>query len=394
MWPSGFPAVVVPVLALFSASSATLLLATSYAGTLTTLNLTLTGTRGSLQTLTTSTECGTQPSWLTLAGGVLYCVDESFGKKNGTLASFTVSDDGTLALLQKVGTITGPVNTVVYGNAGRGLAVAEYSGAGLNTFNVANPREIAPVQADTFVLPHPGVNPARQESPHPHQATLDPTGRFLLVPDLGSDLIRIFALDLTNLGYTAVAPLVVAPGSGPRHAAFLVSRNQVFLYVISELANTITGYKVSYYAAGLGFSQFYISSTHGEGQPPPASGASAGEITLSPDSKFLTISSRGESTLSIPNFDATNSTELPSDPLVTFSIDKETGVLTHLQTFAAGGLIPRHFSFNKAGTLVAVALQGSSRVVIISRDLGTGLFIDYVATADIAGEVNNIIFNE
>ena len=68
--------------------------------------------------------------------------------------------------------------------------------------------------------------------------------------------------------------------------------------------------------------------------------------------------------------------------------------MTHLQTFAAGGMIPRHFSFNKAGTLVAVALQGSGRVVIIRRNPETGLLTDYVANADIAGEVNNIIFNE
>ncbi|KAK3379877.1 Lactonase, 7-bladed beta-propeller-domain-containing protein [Lasiosphaeria ovina] len=384
---------IAPGLGLFSAVSAALLHVTSYAGTLTTLNLGLIGTEG-LQTLTTSTECGTQPSWLTLRGPVLYCANEAFGKDNGTLASFSVSQNGTLALLDKVDTIGGPVNAVVYGKGCRGLAVADYAGAGLNTFNITNPKALAPVQADVFTLPHPGINPSRQEKPHPHQAILDPSGKFLLVPDLGSDLVRVFALNVTTLRYKQLDPLVSAPGSGPRHGAFLVSGNNVFLYIVHELANTIVGYTVNYTTEGLAFAQVYISNTHGLGETPAISGATAGEIAISPDSRFLIISSRGEGTLSVPNFDPSNSTQLSSDPLITFSIDPKTGALAHVQTFAAGGMVPRHFSLNKAGSLVGVALQGSERAVVISRDPATGLLKDFVASVTIAGEVNNVIFNE
>jgi len=33
------------------------------------------------------------------------------------------------------------------------------------------------------------------EAPHPHHVFTDPTGDFLLVPDLGADLIRINRID-------------------------------------------------------------------------------------------------------------------------------------------------------------------------------------------------------
>ncbi len=65
-----------------------------------------------------------------------------------------------------------------------------------------------------------------------------------------------------------------------------------------------------------------------------------------------------------------------------------------MQVFPAGGMIPRHFSINKAATLVAVGLQGDGRVVVIDRDTETGHLKNYIATAPIAGEVNCVIFDE
>lgn len=113
------------VLALPILSSATLLYVSSYAGTVTTLDLTISSpSAGSLQSVATSIECGAQPSWLTLVGSNLYCVDEAFGQNNGSLVSFKVTE-GRLSILNKVTTIGGPVSSVVYGESGRGLAVAD-----------------------------------------------------------------------------------------------------------------------------------------------------------------------------------------------------------------------------------------------------------------------------
>jgi 6-phosphogluconolactonase (cycloisomerase 2 family) len=113
-----------------------------------------------------------------------------------------------------------------------------------------------------------------------------------------------------------------------------------------------------------------------------------------PDEKFLIVSSRGEGKLMIPNFDPNNCTEIPSDPIMTFTVDHDTGALDLIQTFPAGGMIPRHFSINKAGTLLAVGLQGDGRVVIIDRDVETGKLKDFIANAEGLGEVTCAIFDE
>jgi 6-phosphogluconolactonase (cycloisomerase 2 family) len=134
------------------------------------------------------------------------------------------------------------------------------------------------VQNETFKLEHPGPNPERQEAPHPHQALLDPKAAFILVPDLGADLVRIYQADAGSLALKPLAPLVVAPGSGPRHGAFKTALNKTYFYLVSELANTITGYEVLYHAnKTLGFSELFIMPVHGDNRTIPAT-TGAGEI--------------------------------------------------------------------------------------------------------------------
>lgn len=97
----------------------------------------------------------------------------------------------------------------------------------------------------------------------------------------------------------------------------------------------------------------------------------------------MVITSRGENSLTIPNFDTANTTALPSDPIISFAIDEKTGNLTHIQTSPAGGRNPRGFSLNKAGTMVASALQDDNRVVVIERDVKTGMLGKIVAHATV-----------
>lgn len=46
------------------------------------------------------------------------------------------------------------------------------------------------------------VRPDPQNQARPHQAVLDPTGEFLVFPDLGADLLRVLKVDKATLGYT------------------------------------------------------------------------------------------------------------------------------------------------------------------------------------------------
>ncbi len=175
---------------------------------------------------------------------------------------------------------------------------------------------------------------------------------------------------------------------------------------MAELSNLLQGFAVTYNDdKSLSFTQIYNSTTHGGTDPLPA-GTAAAEIHLSvshgmvasiqarltcsqPDSKFLTLSSRLENSL---QYTVANGTTVASDPLITYSINAASGALAHVQTAPAGGANPRHFSFNKDGTLVASALQADGRVVVFERDTASGKIGKTVAEANVVGMPNFVIF--
>ena len=146
------------------------------------------------------------------------------------------------------------------------------------TFSVGSVTALSQLQKETYTLAAPGPVPDRQEAPHLHDAVLDPTKKFLLVPDLGSDLVRVYKINGTSV--TAVTPLKAVPGSGPRHAAFAVSDGNTFFYTLNELSNTISGYTVAYKDAGPEFTRVFDFSSHGPGGTVPK-GTKAAEIVVS-----------------------------------------------------------------------------------------------------------------
>ncbi|KAK4103586.1 extracellular aldonolactonase [Parathielavia hyrcaniae] len=356
--------------------------------------ITLQQDQSSLQSVAESDSCGPFPAWLTQAGDVLYCVNEAWGGAKGDLSALKISSDLSLPKLSGGQTVAGPVSTVVYGKNGRGLAVADYAGGGVDTFNIANPSAVSLIKSQVY--PVPGDNrPEPQNQARPHHAVLDPTGNFVVFPDLGADLLRVLRVDQNTLQYTDTKSYKFARGTGPRHAAFFKSGSRTYLYVVCELANLIQGFRVTYNSdKTLSFYRIYNSNTHGGTTPVPA-GTSAAEITLSPDSRFLTISSRNEKTL---QYMVANGTTVPSDPLITFSINSVTGQLTHVQTAPAGGVNPRHFSvskkFNSDGSRVASALQSDGRVIVFERDIASGKIGKAVAEANVPGMPNFVMFKQ
>lgn len=125
-------------------------------------------------------------------------------------------------------------------------------------FGYKNPYSLAGGTPITFNLSQPGVVPDRQDAPHPHHVVVDPAGGFLVIPDLGADLLRFYYyLEQSGSTVTRIDPVgsvAAVPGSGPRHGVFFrpEPRRSVweggiqYLYTLNELSNTITGYRVSY----------------------------------------------------------------------------------------------------------------------------------------------------
>lgn len=149
------------------------------------------------------------------------------------------------------------------------------------SFDISEPGTLKEQSIKTFTLAEKGPNPWRQDAPHPHQAVIDPTGNFVLVPDLGSDLIHVFSVGEDGLALDFVSSFETAPGSGPRHVDFLTREGKnTIMYLVGELTNTISAFELVYGEGSLEFEELFTIPTYGDGDVAPE-GASAAEILLS-----------------------------------------------------------------------------------------------------------------
>jgi 6-phosphogluconolactonase (cycloisomerase 2 family) len=221
-------------------------------------------------TLNTSTN---SPSWLTLNrfNNVLYLIDEAVNSTtNGNLVAYKTSYTGELTEVSRTEAQVGGVHGVFFAS-GQALAVPHYTGSILQTYRLyASGKEIKPIETFNFSPPDFKIGPVadRQEAPHPHQTVLDPTQQFILVPDLGADLVHVFSVDQKTMKLHKKAPLKTSAGYGPRHAVFSnnkISGNYVF-YLVGELAGAVTAYSVSYKSDELTFHKIASYSTLNPGQ--------------------------------------------------------------------------------------------------------------------------------
>ena len=154
------------------------------------------------------------------------------------------------------------------------------TGSALETYNVTSTGEIFPLETFTYTLTAPGTVPNRQDAPHPHEAILDPTQQYILINDLGADLVRVYSISSSNQ-LVERPPLQVAAGSGPRHGVFSldpISGNYMY-YLAAEISSTITAYRVTYEPSlgGLGFDMVAVYDSLGPGAAIPAT--TTGEST-------------------------------------------------------------------------------------------------------------------
>ncbi|KAK3674313.1 hypothetical protein LTR78_005782 [Recurvomyces mirabilis] len=383
-----------------TAVSATNLFVSDYGGTINTFSLTASNGTYNLENIFSTTDCAPNPSWLTIDSnrGLLFCMNEGLETVNGSLSSFTINTNGSLTHIKNATAISGPVNGVIYGEpAGqRAIALAHYTGSAVTSWLLEGGGHFELNQNIPFTLSGPTPNPARQDAPHEHEAILDPTGQYILVPDLGADLVRVFSWDIETLKLKELSPLKAAAGSGPRHAAFwnpyaVASENSTtYMYLVAELASSVTSYAVTYLpnGGGLSFSQVYNSTTYGLLNLPE--GNAPAEVTVTPDNRFLVISNRNNTSFNLPEPDGS---VIKSDSLSTFQL-QDDGTLVWHQLWPSGGFYPRQFSIDKTGSLVAVGHQYDQNIVILARDVATGLIGEPLARMKVPGNTTCIQWDE
>ncbi len=287
---------------------------------------------------------------------------------SATVTSFSM--DPATGALGEIGRVTsagaGPCY-VSLDDTAHAAFVANYAGSSIATYHLRPDGSLSdPVERISFKdaeFGHRGPVAARQNLPHPHSVHLSPDNRFLLVSDLGSDAISVFAVDPVSarLGPPAVFRSE-RPGCGPRHIAF--HPNGRWIYSINEIDSTID--------------QFLWTTTSSRAQPQgllvstgrfvktiapgfPSAKNTAAELAVSSDGNYLYASNRGE------------------DTLVVFSIAGD-GVLKPVQRISSGGKTPRHFALSPDERWLLCGNQDSATVTVFRRDGGSGRLTGPVQT--------------
>ncbi|MGY1578103.1 lactonase family protein [Streptomyces sp. MN13] len=226
------------------------------------------------------------PSYLALAPGgrMLYAVSET---AQGAVAAYRV-DGGVPVLagpLVPVG--GGPTHLGVH--AGHVLT-ADYGSGSVTVVPLRPDGTLAAAASAT--LQHTGSGPCtpRQQGPHAHQVQPDPSGRWIVTVDLGTDSARVSVLKEGGLVPHRETPL--RPGSGPRHLAF--HPDGEYAYVVNELSPTVT---VCRWDAEDGVLRPLTETPVLPGAP--AGDAYPSGIVVSPDGRFVWTATRGEDVLSV-----------------------------------------------------------------------------------------------
>jgi 6-phosphogluconolactonase len=274
-------------------------------------------------------------------------INQYEGQASGAVSAFAIDRaSGKLSFLNEVSAHDpGPAHVVV-DFTGKDVLISNYPLGSVAVFPVLDGGRLG--EASDFVR-HKGssVNPERQQGPHAHSITLSPDDRFAIAADLGLDQLVVYPLDPAKGKLGTPHVVKIHPGSGPRHMSF--DPGGKFLYLLSEMASTVTVF--SYQAAEGGLTELQTIST----LPKEFSGEStAAEIQIHPSGKFVYASNRGD------------------DSIAVFAVDQAQGRLTFVERVATAGKTPRNFALDPSGAWLLAANQNSDDIVVFRVDQKTG----------------------
>ncbi|KQW14898.1 lactonase family protein [Streptomyces sp. Root369] len=279
------------------------------------------------------------PSYLALSarGDVLYAVSET---ARGAVAAYRVSGERPEPAGPPVPVDgNGPTHLAVH--AGHVLT-ANYGSGSVTTVPLRADGSLA--GAPSGVLRHTGSGPhtPRQQNPHAHQVQPDPSGRWIVSVDLGTDSVRVCTLTDGALGIHREVAL--RPGSGPRHLAFHPDGTRA--YVLNELTPTLVRCRWDAEEGSLKpLSEIPVLAGAPEGDAYPSG------VVTSPDGRFVWTATRG------------------GDVLSTFAVEGDD--LRLVGTVGCGGRWPRALA--EYGGFLYVANERSGDVTWFAVDAATGL---------------------
>ena len=293
------------------------------------------------------------PSYQTVSkdGKRVYSVGEDDG---GTACANALTFDattGTLTLINSQPTQGAAPCHIALSPEEDYVVTANYNGSNISLFPLDGEGRLKPGQIIGFE--GSGPDKERQAIPHLHFVYFTPDNRYLLANDLGTDRIHSFPLNTRQKGSNTplvdrqrASDILLAPGSGPRHAVF--SADGRFAYLITELSGEVMAF--TYDGDSLSLMQTIQADT--------LDARGSADIHLSPDGRFLYASNR-----------------LKGDGLAIFRVNPEDGTLSKAG-YQPTGIHPRNFVLTPNGQYLLVACRDTDEIQIFARDASTGLLTD------------------
>jgi len=270
-------------------------------------------------------------------------------EKNGYVNSFSIDPQtGSLTFINQVDAGGSGSCHLVVDSAGKLLFVANYGSGSVAAFAI-NPDGSIGKRTDFDQHAGSSVDPRRQEGPHAHAVVLSPENRFLFVPDLGTDQIRIYRVDPAKGTFTPNNPpfASVKEGLGPRHFAF--GQGAKYAYLLCEMGSSVAVFSYDPLQGSLTPVQtvYNLPSDFEEED-------NSAEIEVDQSGRFLYASNRGH------------------DSITVFAIDPLQGTLTKVQVVSTQGKTPRNFAIDPTGKYLVAANQDSDQMVVFAVDQKDG----------------------
>ncbi|SAK96118.1 3-carboxymuconate cyclase-like protein [Caballeronia pedi] len=294
-----------------------------------------------------------RPTWLLTHPSlpVLYAVDDR-SDRPGSVSAFNVNrETGELRRLDTVATQGVGTTHLTFDAASNTLLAANYNSGSVSSIAVHEDGSLGET-ASTIIESGSGPN-RRQMSAHAHSAVVDPSGRYVLVPDLGADRVFVYRFDRAthalskddaNPSRAFVAPF----GSGPRHIVF--GADGRFAYLITELSADVMVLRWDASQGRLRLVQSLPVSSAGY------TGAKSGaEIAVSRDGRFVYAADRG------------------ANEIVVYRVDVASGALSEIQRASSNGVKPWGFGIDPSGKWLLIANQASGTVTVLGVDPLSGL---------------------
>jgi 6-phosphogluconolactonase len=285
-----------------------------------------------------------------LGGTSILFAGHQAAPKVGALSSYRIAPSGDLTLINTVTTPNFDMVHLALDHIHACLIAASYGSGKVLSVKIAPDGHISAPVTELQLTGH-GPNASRQSAPHAHGVAISPDNRFVLINDLGTDLITIYKLNADTAELTPNDPpsFKGAPGSGPRHLTF--HPNGKWAYSVNELDSTLT--LLNWDAVKGVLTQAATFPT----LPPGGDVANnrAGEVIIDKTGRILYSCNRGA-----------------VEDLLVYTIGPD-GHLTLASRLPLNGKEARHFSISPDGGFFVVAEQFSNQVAVFSRNPQTGI---------------------